>query len=386
MTTRNGNGGFACEPASAAEGSIPCPCCGGSLTPAMLKDILAAARRAENGEAASAPAPRLAAGTMIIDPHAHMISRTTDDYEAMARAGVVAVIEPAFWLGQPRTSAGTYLDYLSLITGFERFRAGQFGIRHYCTIGLNPKEANNEELAEAVMEILPRFAVKEGVVAVGELGYDEQTALEDRYLRAQIELAKEYELPIMVHTPHRDKKRGTLRTMDVLAEHGFDPRRCVIDHNNEETIEEVLARGYWVAFSIYPETKMGNERMTEIVRRYGPERLIVEFGLRLGRLGPARGAEDRTAHGRARHRSGGDPRRHLRQCARGLRPQRRDARGALDRSGADRPAHAVPGQLRAARGPDAGDPRARRRGRTAHQLRSDQRAGPCSPAPWDPPQ
>ena len=275
MTTRNGNGSFACEPAS-AEGSIACPCCGGTLTPTMLKEILAAARSTETGEAPPTPAPRLAVGTMIIDPHAHMISRTTDDYEAMARAGVVAVIEPAFWLGQPRTSAGTYLDYLSLITGFERFRAGQFGIRHYCTIGLNPKEANNEELAEAVMEILPRFAVKEGVVAVGELGYDEQTVLEDRYLRAQIELAKEYELPIMVHTPHRDKKRGTLRTMDVLKEHGFDPARCVIDHNNEETLEDVLARGYWIAFSIYPETKMGNERMTEIVRHYGPERIVID--------------------------------------------------------------------------------------------------------------
>ena len=112
------------------------------------------------------------------------------------------------------------------------------------------------------------------MVAVGELGYDEQTALEDRYLRAQIELAKEYEMPIMVHTPHRDKKRGTFRTMDVLKEHGFNPAHCVIDHNNEETVEDVLARGYWVAFSIYPHTKMGNERMTEIVRRYGPERLI----------------------------------------------------------------------------------------------------------------
>jgi uncharacterized protein len=271
---KSGNGGFACEPVSSAEMPIPCPCCGGTLTPAMLKQILEAASQAGNG--AAAPAPRLEVGAMIIDPHAHMISRTTDDYEAMAGAGVVAVIEPAFWLGQPRTSADTYLDYLSLITGFERFRAGQFGIRHYCTIGLNPKEANNEALAEAVMELLPRFAVKEGVVAMGELGYDEQTALEDRYLRAQIELAKEFELPIMVHTPHRDKKRGTLRTMDVLKEHGFDPARCVIDHNNEETVEGVLARGYWVAFSIYPQTKMGNERMTEIVRRYGPERLIVD--------------------------------------------------------------------------------------------------------------
>jgi predicted metal-dependent TIM-barrel fold hydrolase len=270
----NGNGRFSCEPAiDEAATSISCPCCGGTLTPKMIEQILEAARRPR--ESGPMP-PALAAGTMIIDPHAHMISRTTDDYEAMARAGVVAVIEPAFWLGQPRTSADTYVDYLSLIAGFERFRAGQFGIRHYCTIGLNPKEANNEALADAVMEILPRFAVKEGVVAVGELGYDEQTALEDRYLRAQIELAKEYELPIMVHTPHRDKKRGTLRTLDVLAEHGFDPARCVIDHNNEETVEDVLARGYWVAFSIYPETKMGNERMTEIVRRYGPERLIVD--------------------------------------------------------------------------------------------------------------
>ena len=125
-----------------------------------------------------------AAGTMFIDPHAHMISRTTDDYEAMARAGVVAVIEPAFWLGQPRTNLGSYVDYLSTIIGFERFRAGQFGIRHYCCIGLNPKEANNEALAEAVLEVLPHFAAKEGVVAIGELGYDEQTAQEDKYLRA----------------------------------------------------------------------------------------------------------------------------------------------------------------------------------------------------------
>jgi predicted metal-dependent TIM-barrel fold hydrolase len=269
----NANGGiFTCEPAQGT-GSSACPCCGGALTPDVLRQLLAAAEAAPSEQARW---PFARGGHMIIDPHAHMISRTTDDYEAMARAGVVAVVEPAFWLGQPRTSGETYLDYLSLITGFERFRAGQFGIRHYCTVGLNPKEANNEALAEAVMEILPRFALKEGVVAMGELGYDEQTALEDRYLRAQIELAKEIELPIMVHTPHRDKKRGTLRTMDVLAEHGFDPARCVIDHNNEETIGDVLERGYWVAFSIYPETKMGNERMTEIVRRYGPERLIVD--------------------------------------------------------------------------------------------------------------
>ena len=213
---------------------------------------------------------------MYIDPHAHMISRTTDDYEAMAAAGVVALIEPAFWQGQPRTHVATYEDYLAAILGFERFRAGQFGIRHYCTIGLNSKEANDEALAEAVMDILPRFALKDGVVAIGEIGYDEQTPLEDRYFRAQLELAKELSLPVLVHTPHRDKKRGTLRSLDVCEEHGLDPANVVVDHNNEETVDAVLDRGYWAAFSIYPSTKMGSERMVSLLGSHGAERVIVD--------------------------------------------------------------------------------------------------------------
>lgn len=212
----------------------------------------------------------------VIDPHIHMSARTTDDYEAMAAAGVVAVIEPAFWLGQPRTSVGSFIDYYSSLIGWERFRAAQFGIAHYCTIGLNSKEANNEALAEEVMEILPRFLTKEGVVAIGEIGYDEQSPLEDKYFRAQLDLARELEMLVMIHTPHRDKKKGTTRSMDVALEHGLEPHRVVIDHNNEETVREVLDRGFWSAFTIYPKTKMGNERMVEVVRQYGSERIIVD--------------------------------------------------------------------------------------------------------------
>jgi predicted metal-dependent TIM-barrel fold hydrolase len=264
----NGSDDFLCERTGE---NLNCPCCGARFT-FTRGDFSTPALKMETG-GQSLP---VAARTMFIDPHAHMISRTTDDYEAMARAGIVAVIEPSFWVGQPRTSLGTYVDYLSTILGFEKFRAGQFGIRHYCCIGLNPKEANNEALAEAVLDVLPHFAAKEGVVAIGELGFDEQTPQEDKCLRLQIDLAKEFNLPIMVHTPHRDKHRGTLRTMDVLAEHRFDPDRCVIDHNTEETVREVLDRGYFAAFSIYPHTKMGNERMTEIVRHYGSERIIVD--------------------------------------------------------------------------------------------------------------
>lgn len=211
----------------------------------------------------------------FIDPHIHMSARTTDDYERMKAAGVVAVIEPAFWLGQPRTNVGSFIDYLSSLVGWERFRASQFGIRHYCTMGLNSKEANNEALAEAVMDILPRYLCKEGVVAVGEIGYDDQTALEDRYYRAQLQLAKEFDMVVMVHTPHRDKKAGTVRSMDVALEMGMSPGKVVIDHNNEETVRDVLDRGFWAGFTLYPQTKMGNERMVEIVRQYGSERIFI---------------------------------------------------------------------------------------------------------------
>ncbi len=140
-------------------------------------------------------------GMQFFDPHVHMTSRTTDDYQAMADAGIVGLIEPAFWLGQPRTGIDSFRDYYSSLVGWERFRSSQFGIRHYCTIGLNSREANNEPLAEQVMEILPLFVFKEGVVGIGEIGFDDQTAAEEKYYRLQLALAKEAGLPVQIHTP-----------------------------------------------------------------------------------------------------------------------------------------------------------------------------------------
>jgi uncharacterized protein len=211
----------------------------------------------------------------LFDPHIHMTSRTTDDYQAMARAGITAIIEPAFWLGQPRTHVGTFEDYFLSLLGWERFRASQFGIRHFCTMGLNPKEANDAKLAPGVLELLPLYLEKEGVVAVGEIGYDDMTDAEERVLIAQIELAREHDLPVLIHTPHRDKKRGTLRTLDVLRDLAFPPERALVDHNNEETIKAVLDSGCWAGHSIYPETKMDEHRMVEIVKQYGDERIII---------------------------------------------------------------------------------------------------------------
>lgn len=222
----------------------------------------------------------------MFDPHIHMTSRTTDDYQAMADAGIIAVVEPAFWMGQPRTRAGSFEDYFNSLLGWERFRASQFGIRHFCTIGLNPKEANNPRLSEEVLDLLPRFLQKEGVVAIGEIGYDDQTDVEEDIFARQLEMSIEYELPVMVHTPHRDKKKGTERTIALVREVGVPEGMVLIDHNNEETLPLVLETGCWAGHSIYPNSKMDEARMTTLVRQYGTERIIINSAADWGMSDP----------------------------------------------------------------------------------------------------
>ncbi|HEY4278849.1 MAG TPA: TatD family hydrolase [Conexibacter sp.] len=222
----------------------------------------------------------------IFDPHIHMTSRTTDDYEAMAAAGIEAIVEPAFWLGQPRTSIGSFVDYFDALIGWERFRAEQFGIWHHCTMGLNPKEANDEALAAEVLGLLPRYLEKDRVVAVGEIGFDSMTTAEEKAFAAQLELAIEHGLPVLVHTPHRDKLAGTRRSIELVQASGIDPERVVIDHNNELTYEAVVASGCWCGFTIYPDTKMDEHRLVRIVQDQGLEKMIVNSAADWGRSDP----------------------------------------------------------------------------------------------------
>jgi predicted metal-dependent TIM-barrel fold hydrolase len=236
----------------------------------------------------------------LFDPHIHMTSRTTDDYQAMADAGIAAIVEPAFWIGQPRTHVGTFEDYFLSLIGWERFRASQFGIRHFCTMGMNPREANDPALADGVLALLPGYLEKDGVVAVGEVGYDDMTPAEDRCFAAQLELARAHELPALIHLPHRDKKRGCERTIAVVRESRLPPELVIIDHNTEETLPLVLDSGCWAGHSIYPHTKMDEPRMVALVQRYGAARILVNSAADWGVSDPLKVPKVRDAMRAAR--------------------------------------------------------------------------------------
>jgi hypothetical protein len=211
----------------------------------------------------------------ICDPHVHMYARVTDDYERMALAGIEVIIEPAFWLGEPRRHAGTFFDYFDHLHNYETTRSAQYGIDHYVTFALNPREANDAKLRKEVIAELPRYLDMPRCVALGEVGFDRITDEEEEALRAQLELARERKLPVLVHTPHHQKKLGTERTIKVLRDMNYDMKMVLLDHNTEETTDISQRSGAWAGHTVYPVTKLSPERAASILFQYGTNKMVV---------------------------------------------------------------------------------------------------------------
>ena len=212
-----------------------------------------------------------------IDLHAHMVSRTTDDYERMALTGCVALTEPAFWPGWDRGSADGFDDYFRQLTTFEPARAAQYGIRHYCWLCLNPKEGEDRRLAREVLARIPKYLDGPTVLGIGEIGLNRVTRHELDTFRDHVELALEHGQMIHVHTPHlEDKYKGTRAIVEALAADGrVEPGRVMIDHAEEHTLPMILDNGFWTGLTLYPQTKVSPERAIDMLEVYGPERICV---------------------------------------------------------------------------------------------------------------
>ncbi len=212
-----------------------------------------------------------------IDPHIHMVSRTTDDYQRMAQAGCLAITEPAFWAGFDRSSPQGFFDYFRQLTEFEPSRAAQFGIRHFSWLCINPKEAEDPGFAREVMSIIPDFLDRPNVLGIGEIGLNKNSRNELEIFEAHVELAAQRDQLILVHTPHlEDKRKGTRLIMDALRRNTrIEPGRVLIDHVEEHTVKMVLDAGYWAGMTLYPDSKCTPQRATDIFETYGTERLWI---------------------------------------------------------------------------------------------------------------
>ncbi|MHC4856379.1 MAG: TatD family hydrolase [Planctomycetota bacterium] len=212
---------------------------------------------------------------IIIEPHIHMYSRTTNDYQAMYAAGIRACVEPSFWLGSNRRYAGTFFDYFNLILEFETVRSARFGIDHYAAISVNPKEAEDSGLVNEVLSGIGEYLKHERCVALGEIGFNNITKNEEAAFVRQLHLAKKHGLPVIVHTPHIDKLKGTRRIIEIIKAEDMDNEKVIIDHNTEETLPISSQTQCFLGMTVYPISKLTPQRVSGIIKEYGAERMIV---------------------------------------------------------------------------------------------------------------
>lgn len=215
----------------------------------------------------------------IIEPHIHMLSRTTDDYTAMYREGIRCVVEPSFWQGSSRRYAGTFWDHFRLNLEFEPMRAERYGIDHYACVAVNPKEADDLAIAREALAGIGPYLDHPRCVAVGEIGFNRITPAEEEIFQAQLELAKSRAMLILIHTPHDtpevSKREGVERTLAILRELNYDFGKIIVDHNTEQTMDLVRKTDVWAGMTVYPYSKLNPERVVGLLRRWGLERALV---------------------------------------------------------------------------------------------------------------
>ncbi|MEQ8786842.1 MAG: TatD family hydrolase [Pirellulaceae bacterium] len=222
-----------------------------------------------------------------IDPHIHMVSRVTDDYETLAKMGCVAMSEPAFWAGFDRGSVDSFRDYFRQLTETEPKRAAQFGVQHFTWLCINAKEAENVSLSREVIAMIPEFLDRSNVLGIGEIGLNKNTRNEATIFLEHVDLAVEYEQSILIHTPHlEDKYQGTRMILDMLCDDSrLDRSRVLVDHVEEHTVRHVLDEGFWAGMTLYPVTKCTPQRAADLIEMYGPERLLANSA---GDWGPSK--------------------------------------------------------------------------------------------------
>ncbi len=201
-------------------------------------------------------------GTFWTDSHLHlaMAEFDADRVEVLARARAEGV--------RRFVSVGTSPDDWATATAL----AADPGVR--ATAGLHPHEASR--WSAPVAQLLARTLRQPGVCAAGEMGLDYHYDLSPRRaqrdaLADQVALAKEYRLPVVIHS-----RRAYADTVDILRAQAHDGGGVIhcFTYGPEE-VGAFLDLGFSISFSgivTFPKAP----EIREAARLVPLERLLVE--------------------------------------------------------------------------------------------------------------
>lgn len=199
---------------------------------------------------------------MYFDTHAHYDSSKFDaDRDAVLRAlpesGVTLVVDPGDNAERSRRAVELAQQYPHV----------------YAAVGWHPEEAENWD--ENSLPAIRELAKQPKVCAIGEIGLDyywDATYRERQkeMFRAQIELALELDLPVIVHD--REAHGDSLEIVrDYLTLRGVF--HCF--SGSVEMAQELLRRGWYLGFD-GPITYKNAARAPEVIRICPMERILLE--------------------------------------------------------------------------------------------------------------
>jgi uncharacterized protein len=206
----------------------------------------------------------------MIDAHIHADTRPYEDFEMMNLAGIEAAISCAH---DPlrMSSSDVIFDHFQRISEVDVQRARQNGLDLYVALGIHPRSISND--FELVLEKLPNLLENRIVVAIGEIGLENDSKSEKEVFRRQLMLAEELKLKVVVHTPRINKNEITKIIISIIEEN-IDPSLVLIDHVNKLIIDEIIDFGALLGLTVQP-TKMTVEQAILLANDYGYEKFVL---------------------------------------------------------------------------------------------------------------
>jgi TatD DNase family protein len=201
---------------------------------------------------------------MLFDSHAHLDDERFDDdrekvINSLKENGVDLIVDPGADISSSVQAVNLSKEYENI----------------YAAVGVHPHSA--KDMNEDTLKILKALSKNDKVVAIGEIGLDyhydnSPRDVQKKWFKEQIKLAKELNLPIIIHTREAQKD-----TFDIVKEEYDENLRGVLHcySGSLEMAREYLDMGFYISFA-GPITFKNSKVPKQVAKEVPLDKLLVE--------------------------------------------------------------------------------------------------------------
>lgn len=201
----------------------------------------------------------------MIDTHIHADTRSSEDFGIMSQEGIKTAITCSYYPYKLNNNPDILINHFERILNFETKRAGEYNLDLKVALGMHP--TNTLRKSDKIFEYLEKMINTDKIVAIGEIGLDENTEEEKIGFKKQLEIADETNTKVIIHTPRKNKK-SVLKDIKEIVLENIKPNLVVMDHINKETIEDVIDEGFKIGLTVQPQ-KLTPKDAVDILDNYG---------------------------------------------------------------------------------------------------------------------